>query len=63
MKFKFKTSIIFCISFFVILYPVYKFTNAKLKQFNLNEDLETFQINTFIKLEDFSYKFNEPKNR
>jgi hypothetical protein len=59
MKFKFKTSIIFCISFFVILYPVYKFTNAKLKQFNLNEDLETFQINTFIKLEDFSYKFNE----
>lgn len=61
MKFKFKTSIIFCISFLVILYPVYKFTHAKLKQFNFNEDLETFQINTFIKMEDFSYKFNEIK--
>lgn len=59
MKFKLKTLIIFCISFLVLIYPVYKLTNAKIYQYNLNEDLETFQINTFIKLKSLSVKLNK----
>lgn len=59
MKLKLKTIILFCISFLFIIYPVFNFTNNKIKTFNLNEDLEIFNINTFVKLEAFNTKSKE----
>ena len=59
---KYKIAIIFLLIFPIFFFPIYNYTKIKLAEFNLNENLEIFELNTLVKFPNINQFKKELEN-